>query len=254
MRKLLLTLCYDGSAYHGWQVQENAITVQGCLQNAIEQLFGTRLGVTGCSRTDTGVHANMFCAHICTDSQIPTERVVAALNAHLPYDVAVTACREVSENFHARYSCISKEYKYVLWNREVRNPFYEQRALHYRQKLDAEFLNSQAAQFEGEHDFSAFCASGSSVISKVRKVESARVQRKGDFVYFYFRADGFLYNMVRIMTGTLLQIHEVKIEKDSIRDIILSKDRSHAGFTVPAQGLYLERVNYDFKGPKNECE
>lgn len=247
MRNLLLTLSYDGSAYHGWQVQQNASTVQECLQNAMERLFGERLAVVGCSRTDTGVHAHMFCCNFKTDSALPCERVAAALNAYLPFDVAVTSCSEVNGDFHARYSCTAKEYQYLIWNSPVRNPFYHRRALHYNRPLDADFLNEQARDFLGEYDFSAFCASGSSVQSKIRCIKSAGAAREGDMVSFSVAADGFLYNMVRIMVGTLLGIHEGKIKKDSIRDIILSKDRARAGVTAPAEGLYLERVYYENK-------
>ncbi|MDR1630683.1 MAG: tRNA pseudouridine(38-40) synthase TruA [Oscillospiraceae bacterium] len=245
MKNLLLTLCYDGSAYHGWQVQKNASTVQECLQDAIERVFGARLPVVGCSRTDTGVHAHMFCCNFKTESPLPCERVIAALNAYLPFDIAVTACRAVPGDFHARYSCTAKEYRYLIWNSPVRNPFFEGRALHYNRVLDDVFLNEQSQLFLGKYDFSAFCAAGGSVQSKVRSVKSACVVREEDFVSFFVTADGFLYNMVRIMVGTLLGIHEGKIERGSIRDIILSKDRARAGATAPAQGLYLEHVCYE---------
>lgn len=250
-RNLLLTLMYDGSRYHGWQVQENALTVQECLQDAIETVFGERLPVTGCSRTDAGVHANMFCCNFHTVKLLACERVAAALNARLGEDIAVTHCREVPEDFHARYSCVSKQYKYLIWNGQARNPFYYKRAFHYKYPLDAKLLDAAAKGFIGSYDFSAFCAAGSDVESKTRTVKAASVSRHGDMVEFAVLADGFLYNMVRIMAGTLIYVAEGKIAKDAVIDIILSKERGRAGFTAPAHGLYLNRVNYDLGGAED---
>lgn len=244
MRNLLITMRYDGSQYHGWQVQDNAVTVQQTFQDALERLFGERLPVVGCSRTDAGVHALMYCCNFRTDSAIPCDRIPYALNAHLPDDIGVYDCREVSEDFHARYSCKGKRYIYKIHNSPFRNPFTMGYAYLYRPKLDADFLNAQAKGFIGMHDFAAFAAAGGSVEDTVRTVQDAAVYRDGDAVCFEVQADGFLYNMVRIMTGTLLGISEGKISEGSIPEIINSLDRSRAGVTVPAQGLYLKEVFY----------
>lgn len=244
MRNLLFTLRYNGGAYHGWQVQQNAVTVQEVFQDAVEAVIGKRESVTGCSRTDAGVHANMYCCNMCTQHPISEERLIAALNAHLPEDIAVYGCREVSEDFHARYSCVSKEYKYLLWNSPYRNPFYEGRALHYKRRLSAAFLHEQAQAFEGTFDYAGFAAAGSSVADTVRTVKSFRAEENGGLVTLTVEADGFLYNMVRIMVGTLLEISEGKIPQGTLREIILSKDRGRAGKTAPAHGLYLNKVNY----------
>lgn len=244
MRNLLLTLSYDGSNYHGWQVQKNAPTVQQTLCDAWEKISGKRENITGCSRTDSGVHANMFCCSLKTDSGFEEGSVIRALNAGLPFDIAVSECRETPEDFHPRYSCVSKQYIYKIWNAPVRNPFLTKHALHYKYELDEELLNAEAARFIGQHDFSSFCASGSSVEDNTRNLMAASVSRSGNEVIFSFEANGFLYNMVRIMAGTLLEIAQGKIERESIAEIIQSKNRKNAGATAPAHALYLNRVNY----------
>lgn len=244
MRNLLLTLMFDGTGYHGWQVQKNAVTVQQTLQDAIERILGVRENVVGCSRTDSGVHANMFCCNMRTGSEIEPEKLKTALNAVLPQDIAVTSCGEVPYTFHARYDCVSKEYKYLILNSKQRNPFYINRALFYPHSIDADMLNFEAQAFLGMHDFTSFCAADSSVDDKARNIKSISVKRNGSLVEFTVEADGFLYNMVRIMVGTLLDINGGKIEKNSISQIIDSKDRKQAGKTAPACGLYLNKVNY----------
>ncbi len=245
MRNLLLRLMYDGTSYHGWQVQPNDITVQEELQNAIEKILGVRENVTGCSRTDSGVHANDFCCNIRTENEIECYKLTGALNAVLPDSISVKSCEEVSADFHSRYDCRRKQYLYRIWNSTSKNPFLKDYAYHYKKKIDAVFLNEQARQFVGTYDFSAFCASGSSVEDTTRTIYSFSVERHGDEVDFLVDGNGFLYNMVRIMVGTLIEISENRIEKDTIEGIILSKDRSNAGRTAPACGLYLNKVTYE---------
>ncbi len=245
MRNLLLTLRYDGSAYHGWQIQENAVTVQEKLQEALYPLLGHAVNIYGSSRTDTGVHALSFCCNFKTDKPLENGTIVSALNATLPYDISVLNCREVPLDFHSRYSCTSKKYIYKILNSPMRDPFLEKRSFHYKYPLDEKMLNAEAQNFLGTHDFSAFCSSGSSVESKIRTVYEAKVIREGDIVEFSVRADGFLYNMVRIMVGTLLNISQGKIAQNQISEIIKSKERSAAGITAPPHGLYLAEVNYD---------
>ena len=244
MRNLLLRLMYDGTDFHGWQVQPNGMTVQEALQNAVEQILGVRENVTGCSRTDSGVHARDFCCNIRTQSDIDCYRFVGALNAVLPEGICVKSCEEVSEDFHARYDCRGKRYVYRIWNANYKNPFLTNYAYHYKNRLDADFLNGQAQTYVGTHDFRGFCASGSSVEDTVRTVRAFSVTRQGDEVLFSVEADGFLYNMVRIMVGTLIEISENKVKKDTLSDIINSGDRLRAGRTAPPQGLYLDKVFY----------
>ncbi|MDE5605081.1 MAG: tRNA pseudouridine(38-40) synthase TruA [Eubacterium sp.] len=244
MRNLLVEISYDGSNYHGWQVQKNALTVQEVFQNAVEKVFCERIDIKGCSRTDSGVHANSYFVNFKTDKTIPADKVVMALNTYLPKDVAVLSCKEVFEDFHARYSVQSKEYVYKLYNGKIRNPFYNNYAFHYRYPINVDYLNEQAKAFIGTYDFSGFCSSNSDVEDTVRTVKNFEVSRDGDMVYFTVEADGFLYNMVRIMVGTLIFINEGKIKANELKEIIESKNRKRAGKTAPPQGLYLNRVNY----------
>ena len=244
MKNYLVTIAYDGTDYHGWQVQPNGITVQQTVQDAVEKILGKRENIIGCSRTDAGVHANEFCFNMRTHKDIIPFRFVGGMNAVLPDDIAVKNCQEVDIDFHARYDCKGKEYVYKIWNSPSRNPFCEGRYLHYKKKIDASFLNEQAQKFVGKHDFSSFCASKSSVEDTVRTVEYFSVSSSEEEVIFKVKADGFLYNMVRIMIGTLLEVSEGKIPADTIGDIIESKSREKAGRTVPPYGLYLNKVFY----------
>ncbi len=244
MRNFLLTLLFDGGAYHGWQVQENAVTVQETLQNAAERILGVRCPVTGCSRTDAGVHALGFCCCLRAETGLSPERLQAALNAVLPRDIAVGGCREVPLTFHPRYDCRRKTYRYLVWNGKTRNPFYEGRACFYPYRLDAPFLHAQAQAFCGKHDFSAFCAANGSVEDKVRTIYAFSVEREGDLVRFTVTGDGFLYNMVRILVGTLLDLQAGRLEAGSLPAVLESRDRARAGATAPAEGLYLVRADY----------
>lgn len=245
MRTLLLTLRFLGTNYHGWQVQENAKSIQEQVQDAVEALFGTRDPVTGCSRTDTGVHAEMFCCTLRTENDISCYRLIAGMNAKLPPDIAVSDCIEVPEDFHPRYDATAKQYRYRIWNGKARNPFWEDRACYVHPKLDAERMNEQAKDFLGTHDFTSFTNSREVINGNVRTVRRAEVFREGECIVFLVEADGFLYNMVRIMAGTLLAIETGKRDEGSIPDILAARDRNAAGKTAPAHGLYLHRVFYE---------
>lgn len=251
--KILLTLSYLGTNFSGYQVQKNARTVQGELNVAAKALFGYDCDVTGCSRTDAGVHANMFCAAITKkgesflETHIDADRIPAAMNAHLPADIAVDRAEWVDDEFHPRYDVKYKEYIYRIYNRPSRSPFEEGRAWHISHAIDEKAIEkmNRAAQFYvGKHDFSAFMASGSTVESTVRDVKYAEVTKNGDEIIFKVAADGFLYNMVRIMTGTLVAVAQGKIDPEDIPSIIDSCDRQRAGMTAVAEGLYLNRVVY----------
>lgn len=245
MRNLLLTISYDGRCFHGWQIQQNAYTVQEAFQTALEKIIGADFEIKGCSRTDSGVHANMYCISLRTAHPIPCERLTAALNRWLPLTVAVHGCREVGEDFHARYSCVSKEYIYKIWNSAVRNPFLEGYALHYRYPIDEALLNRAAQDYVGRHDFTSFCTLDNRETGDLtRTVKAFSVAREGDLVTMKVEADGFLYNMVRIMVGTLLRIQQGKLAPDAIPHILEQKNRQCAGPTAPACGLYLNKVNY----------
>ena len=257
-QKLLLYIRYDGSRFCGYQTQKNGYSVQQALNEGTEALFGHPCDITGCSRTDSGVHARMFCATVTargTDSletTIPLDRLPRALNIRLPDAVAAYEALWVPTDFHARYSVTSKEYVYRILNTRDRAPFERDRAWHYPRPITArelEAMQMAAAGFVGKRDFAACMASGSKVISTVRHVMAASVDTTpvsgGQLITFRVRADGFLYNMVRIMVGTLAEVAEGHIPPESIPSRLDSLDRTSFGRTAPAEGLYLNRVFYN---------
>lgn len=247
MTRLLLTLRYNGAAFHGWQVQPNGTTVQETLQDAIEKLTGVRSGVIGCSRTDAGVSAEMFCCSFDTEFPLRGEKLLAGLNAHLPRTVSVYEVQEMPADFHPRYAALGKRYEYRIWNGRQRHPLWEDRAWQLNRRLDADAMNAAAALYLGRHDFAGFCSAGSSVEDTVRTVTRAAVKREGDLVTFTVEADGFLYNMVRIMIGTLVDLSDGKRTPQDIAAALQNGDRQAAGRTAPAEGLILSRVFYDFQ-------
>lgn len=259
MRNIMVHLAFDGTRYHGWQVQANAVTVQQRFQDAVEKVFGSRLDVTGCSRTDAGVHAYDYVCNFHTGASIECAAVMRALNASLPFDIAVTSCREVPEMFHSRYFASGKEYVYKICDAPYRNPFTRFYSFYYPRRLDCEQLNTAAQGFCGRHDFAAFRSSGAASRHRpeepegetVRTIFESAVTRDGDMVEFRVRGDGFLYNMVRIMAGTLLFVAQGKIKCGDIEKVIEYGDRRRAGATAPAHGLYLNRVFYDTEKLKN---
>ena len=251
--KLLIYLSYLGTNFCGYQVQDDKRTVQGELTRAAGELFSYDCDITGCSRTDSGVHANMFCATISKRGEdglytrLCAERIILALNAHLPEDIRVYDAKWVDDDFHARYGVQHKEYIYRIYLGNKLSPFMSGRAWMYKKHLPedaAEKMQRAAEQFVGEKDFCAFMSQGSKVQSTVRCVKYASVEKIGDEIIFKVAADGFLYNMVRIMVGTLIAVGEGKIDADKIESIIQSKDRKNAGQTAPPEGLYLNEVIY----------
>ena len=251
--KILLKISYLGTAYCGYQVQPNGVSIQQKLNEAARAVFGFDCDIVGCSRTDSGVHANTFCAAVSKKgstnlpTQIPAERIPLAMSAYLPADIAVFAAEWVADDFHPRYDVKEKEYLYRFYNRAVRSPFEENRAAHIPKLLSDEAIaemNAAAKTLCGTHDFAAYMAQGSSVKSTVRTITRAEVYREGDAVIFRVAADGFLYNMVRILAGTLLAVGQGKLTPADVVSITQSRDRTRAGSTMPACGLYLNRVKY----------
>jgi tRNA pseudouridine38-40 synthase len=251
--KLFLKIRYDGTAYAGYQVQPNVPTVQNELNKAASDLFGVQCDVTGCSRTDSGVHATCFCATVeehqagCLVTSIPISRIPQALNVRLPDDISVFFADFVSNDFHPRYCVVSKTYEYKILNSHYKDPFSVNRAYHFPHLIDDDALlkmQSAADRIVGTHDFSSFMASGSKISDAVRTVYSCSVVREDDFVKVRISADGFLYNMVRIICGTLIEVAKGNISVNDIDDIISSRDRKRAGSTLPPQGLYLVEVKY----------
>ena len=251
--KLFIKVSYCGTRYAGYQIQKNAVTVQQRLNEAATAIFGFDCDITGCSRTDSGVHANEFCATVTAkgsdsiETRISIRSLPLAFCAHLPDDISVREAYWVDSGFHPRYDVKYKEYLYRIWNRPERPAFYPDTCLHYPNVINDNTLaamDKAAKMFCGEHDFISYMAKGGNDADTVRNVKYASVTRNGDYVEFRVAADGFLYNMVRIMTGTLLAVAEGKISPDSIPLITEAKDRSRAGITAPACGLFLNKVVY----------
>lgn len=251
--KILLHVSYIGTGYCGYQVQPNGVSVQQRLNEAAKQLFGYDCDIVGCSRTDSGVHANEFCATVTKkkesylDTSIPVSKIARAMTFWLPEDISVFAVEEVDDNFHPRYDVKYKEYIYKIWNCPVRDPFLQGRVWHCPKRIDESALKKMqraASHFVGKQDFASFMSADSAVSETVREVYEASVVREGDLITFCVSADGFLYNMVRIFAGTLVDVAYGKIAEEDIPRIIAAKERRAAGTTAPSQGLYLNKVVY----------
>ena len=245
MRNIALKLMYNGTAYHGWQVQKNAVSVCETIQKALGRICGEEIHLTGCGRTDAGVHAERYVASFRTNARIPVERLPFAINTHTPEDIAVRAACEVADDFNAIGSCLRKEYTYRIYNSSIKNPFYVNRAYFYPYPLDESLLDLAASQFIGTHDFAAVRSVGTETRTTVRTVYTCSVTRSGELLELKVSADGFLYNMVRAITGTVLYAAEGKIRPSEIPEILESRDRSRSGPTVPPGGLYLTRLWYE---------
>lgn len=246
--KYFAKIKYLGTAFHGFQVQPGLRTVQGELNNALNQAFGLPCKVTGCSRTDAGVHANEFCLTVeCEGGTIPADKLPIAVARFLPTDLSLFYAEECDNAFHPRYDVREKEYLYRIINRPIYDPFEFGRACFLSRPVSDEgllLMQSAAKHFIGRYDFSTFMSEGSDVEDTVRTVTALSVERNGDLIEIRISADGFLYNMVRIIVGTLTEVAFGRISPDDIVDIINSHDRSRAGMTAPADGLYLNKVVY----------
>lgn len=244
MKRILLTLGYDGTNYHGWQIQPNAFTVQEAVQDALFKLFGKPIGVTGCSRTDSGVHAREFCCHLDCDDNIPDNAFLRGLNSMLPPDIAIKNCKEVAPDFHARYASTGKTYVYRILNSNEKDPFLSRYSWQIERRLCTQKMNEFCEKIVGTHDFYGFSSSGRTVEDTVRTVTECYVERNGDLVTLTVTANGFLYNMVRIIVGTAVNVSDGRIDPDIIEEIYTKKDRSLAGVTAPPMGLMLHKVHY----------
>ena len=245
MRNIALRLMYVGTAYHGWQVQKNAVSIAETLEKALSTVVCHPVKVTGAGRTDAGVHAETYIANFRTSSSIPCERLPLAVNTRLPDDIVVVSARQVSEQFNAIGSCLKKEYTYRVYNSRIRNAFYVDRAYFYPKHLDEEIMADAASRFVGTHDFAAVRAVGTEVRSTVRTVYYFDVARTGELIELRVCANGFLYNMVRAMVGTVLYAAEGKLTPDGISEILRRGNRTEAGPTVPPGGLYMTRLWYN---------
>lgn len=245
MRNIALFLTYEGTAYHGWQVQKRDVTIGQTMEEAAARIVGHPVKMTGCGRTDAGVHAKKYVANFRTTSTIPVDRLPYAMNTHLPEDIVVTGAMEVHEDFNAIGSCVRKEYTYLIYNSRIRDPFYVNRAWFYPKHLDETIMQQAASQFVGTHDFAAVRSVGTDVKSTVRTVYYYNVERKGDLIELKVCANGFLYNMARAMAGTVVYAAEGKIRPEEIGALLESGNRTAAGPTVPPGGLYMTQLWYD---------
>lgn len=246
--KTALVLSYLGTDYHGWQRQNNALTIQQLMEEAWEKTCGRAAYISGCGRTDAGVHAKYYVCSVDHVSSIPPERLPLALNARLPDAVVVRKAVLMPDDFDARFSCVSKEYTYLIHNSRVRDPFSVRRAWAYPQPLNVEAMRRAAGDFVGKHDFAAVKNEGTPVKSTVRTIFYCQVEeRPGNIVAIRVCADGFLYNMVRAIAGTLVYVGIGKIPPDGIPPILASRDRLAAGPTAPPMGLYMTALNYQME-------
>ena len=249
MRNIALKLMYVGTAYHGWQIQNNAITIEEVLEKALEKVVGHPVKCTGAGRTDAGVHARAYLANFRTTSTIPCDRLPLAVNPRLPRDITVTGAVEVSEGFNAISGCVKKEYTYRIYNARLPNAFEVDRAWFYPYKeLDEGIMQAAADCFVGTHDFAAVRSVGTDVKSTVRTVYWFDIQRQGRILSCRVCANGFLYNMVRAMVGTVVYAAEGKFPPEAVADILEGKCRTDAGPTAPPGGLYMTRLWYDEPG------
>ena len=244
MKNILLTIEYGGKDFNGWQKQPNKLNIQGEIERAIEEITGEKVDLIASGRTDAGVHALAQMANFKTNSKLPVEKYPIALNTKLKKSIRIQKAEEVEENFHSRYHCKQKTYRYIINNSGQGSSIYRNLEYFIPNKLDVEKMQEAVKYFEGEHDFKAFKASGTSSKSSVRTIYKAKVEKQGERIIIELTGNGFLYNMVRIIAGTLVEVGLGKIKPEEISEIIEKKERANAGKTLPPQGLYLVKVEY----------
>ena len=244
MRNIVLKIAYDGTNYSGWQVQPNAQSISGQIIKAVRYVTGSEVNLYGSGRTDAGVHACGQTANFYTESDIPADKLMKAINSRLNKDIAVLEASEADLEFNARFSAVSKKYRYLIDNSQTHSPFLLNRAWHYKYPLDTEKMNEACGILTGEHDFFAFMATGSKVTNTVRTIFSLSCTRSKNLIEINVHGSGFLYNMVRIIAGTLVYAGGGKLACSDVEQMLLTKDRKKGGLTAPAHGLYLTEVIY----------
>ena len=244
MRRIMLVVAYEGTHYHGWQLQPNGITIEGVLNEALGRLLGEEIVVIGASRTDAGVHSYGNVAVFDTNTRIPAEKLAYALNQRLPEDIVVQSSCEVAPDFHPRHCESRKTYEYRILNRKMPLPMRRRDTYFYYYDLDVERMQRAADLLTGEHDFKSFCATAAVVETTVRTIYELRVSREDDVIAIRVTGSGFLYNMVRIIAGTLIEVGAGKRSPESIREILEARDRAAAGPTAPAHGLTMIGIEY----------
>ena len=244
MRNIKLTIEYDGKDFNGWQKQPNKLNIQGEIEKAIFNIMHENVDLIGSGRTDAGVHSLGQVANFKVKSDFPIEKIPIALNSQLKNSIVIKKAEEVDERFHSRYNAKNKTYRYIINNSKTGTAIYRNLEYCYPIELDVEKMKEAAKYFEGEHDFKAFKSSGTSGKNSVRTIYNAQVRKEGERIFIELTGNGFLYNMVRIISGTLLDVGLGKIKPEDIKEIIEKKDRQNAGKTLPAHGLYLVKVEY----------
>ena len=246
MRNIKLTIEYDGKDFNGWQKQPNKLNIQGTIEKAIEEITGEKIDLIASGRTDSGVHSLGQVANFKTNSNIPIEKIPIAINSKLKKSILIKSAEEVDEKFHSRLTCKKKTYRYVINNSKYGTAIYRNLETHIPIKLDIDKMKKAIKYFEGEHDFKAFKASGTSSKSSIRTIYKAEIiEKENEKIWIELTGNGFLYNMVRIIAGTLVDVGLGKIQPETIPNILESRKRENAGKTLPPQGLYLVRVNYE---------
>lgn len=244
MRNIRLTIEYDGKDFNGWQKQPNKLNIQGEIERAIFNIMNEEVELIGSGRTDAGVHSLGQVANFKTNSEFPLEKIPIALNSQLKNSIVIKKAEEVDERFHSRYNAKNKTYRYIINNSREGTAIYRNLEYCYPIELDVSKMQEAAKYFEGEHDFKAFKSSGTSGKNSVRTIYKAEVRKEGERIFIELTGNGFLYNMVRIISGTLVDVGNGKIKPEEIKEIIEKKDRQNAGRTLPAHGLYLVKVEY----------
>lgn len=248
MRNIKLTMQYDGTRYKGWQKQDNTdMTIQGKVEAVLNRMTNEDIEIIGSGRTDAGVHAIGQVANFKTESNFTLKEIKDFLYTYLPDDIVVASVEEVDDRFHSRYNAISKKYMYRIWNDKYHNPFWRKYAVHIQESLNISEMKKAADYLIGEHDFSSFTTLKSKKKSKVREIYSIKIIKNDNQIDIVFHGNGFLYNMVRIIVGTLLEVGLGNIKADKVKEILNKQDRKYAGPTAVAKGLYLLQVEYNSK-------
>ena len=245
-RKIAIEIQYDGTCFNGWQLQKDSRTVQGELERAVRILCRENIRVTAAGRTDAGVHALGQIVHFSTNSDIHLQRLCISLNGILPRDISVKNAYRVSDDFHARFDALERTYRYLIYNHPSRSSFMMYRAMWVREELDVDYLRTVSGLLVGEMDFSSFCKKRESRnINTIRRITAIDIQRQDDCIRFEITGNAFLHNMVRILVGTIVEMHKNKADPQLISDIVSKRDRDYGGVSAPPYGLYLLNVTYD---------
>ena len=242
-RKVLIVQ-YDGTNYSGWQVQDNAATIQSEIEKALSVIYKQEIKIIASGRTDTGVHAFGQVVHFDSTSEIPLQKICFALNGIMPKDISIRKAYIVPDSFHARYSAYERTYVYYIYNSRLRSPFTHNRAMWVKKDLNISFLNKAARYLLGEHDFASFCRKKSAEEKTIRRIKKIKIQKQGSYIELKITGNAFLHNMIRIIVGTLVGLSENNFEPTEMKKILLAKTREASGETAPAHGLYLYRIDY----------